>query len=55
MFRFNLMCELIYQASHQISIQLYIDSPSVAHVGCDISPLKIVKSKILTTIRQASG
>jgi hypothetical protein len=29
---------------------VYIDSPSVA-VGCDISPLKRVKFKMLTTSR----
>jgi hypothetical protein len=28
------------------------NSPSVAHVGCDISPLSRVKFKILTTRRQ---
>ena len=32
----------------------YIDSPPVA-VGYDISPLKRVKLKIVTTSRQASG
>jgi hypothetical protein len=31
------------------------NSPSVAHVGYDISPFKRVKFKILTTSRQASG
>jgi hypothetical protein len=31
------------------------NSPSVAHVGYDISPLKRVKLKNLTTTRQASG
>ena len=28
------------------------NSPSVAHVGCDIAPLKRAKLKILTTSRQ---
>jgi hypothetical protein len=43
------------QKQKYISITEPFNSPSVAHVGYDISPLSRVKLKILTTRRTACG